>query len=365
VTRQRLVEGLSRRRTVWSGGLEEVEFLSRLYDLDALPSNDTRFATARDDIIQHRVANLQDWDDDWIFSDTRFGLTDSDDALLKFLAEMLHPEVRTDPSEVEELRVFFASQLIKDGYEFAQVDQISGAPVFGGHRIGSGVRGDMKNLIFAANGPKPRIVLRDAINNVIEITENAEYCLVYDRPLRERGLSWRELTAWWASARGLDGTERDNARNLYQRLLASMTGNLGELLLFRTYAELYSSPGGFDLPALIPQVYLHYDPYTRRERMSPGPVARQRMDFLLLLPNRNRVVVEVDGRQHYADEDGHANTSLYAEMVKEDRALRLTGYEVYRFGGKELSDPSSGSTLVRDFFTALLEKHGLGSTGNS
>jgi very-short-patch-repair endonuclease len=89
------------------------------------------------------------------------------------------------------------------------------------------------------------------------------------------------------------------------------------------------------------------------------------MDFLLLLPNRNRVVVEVDGRQHYADEDGQANTSLYAEMVKEDRALRLTGYEVYRFGGKELSDPSSGSTLVRDFFTALLEKHGLGSTGNS
>ena len=38
----------------------------------------------------------------------------------------------------------------------------------------TGVAGELKNLIFAANGPKPRIVLQDAINNVIEITENAE-----------------------------------------------------------------------------------------------------------------------------------------------------------------------------------------------
>jgi len=35
--------------------------------------------------------------------------------------------------------------------------------------LAHGVAGDLKNLIFAADGPKPRIVLRDAINNVIEI----------------------------------------------------------------------------------------------------------------------------------------------------------------------------------------------------
>jgi hypothetical protein len=41
-------------------------------------------------------------------------------------------------------------------------------------RLGmTGVSGEMKNLIFAATGPKPRIVLRDDINNVVEITENA------------------------------------------------------------------------------------------------------------------------------------------------------------------------------------------------
>ena len=50
-----------------------------------------------------------------------------------------------------------------------------------------GVDGELKNLIFAANGPKPRIVLRDAIDNMIEIVENEDNCLVYDRPLADTG----------------------------------------------------------------------------------------------------------------------------------------------------------------------------------
>ena len=65
----------------------------------------------------------------------------------------------------------------------------------------------MKNLIFAADGPKPRIVLRDAINNDLEIVENAQYCLVYDRPLADTGLTWRQLTAWRARSDSLDGEE--------------------------------------------------------------------------------------------------------------------------------------------------------------
>jgi very-short-patch-repair endonuclease len=225
----------------------------------------------------------------------------------------------------------------------------------------TGVGGELKNLIFAANGPKPRIVLRDAINNVIEITENAQFCLVYDRPLSEHGLSWRDLTTWWASAQGLNGSERENALSLYYRLLQSMVGQPGELLVFETFAKLYGRPDGFDLPALMPQVYLHYDPYTRHERMRPGPLVRQRMDFLLLLPNRQRVVIEVDGRQHYTNDDGYANTSRYAEMVREDRSLRLAGYEVYRFGGKELEDEQTGRALVRQFCESLLDRHGLKS----
>ncbi|WP_433310120.1 hypothetical protein ACQP0U_21945 [Micromonospora sp. CA-269861] len=50
VTRRRLTEGLARLQVHWSGVLEEVDLLGRLYDVDALPSRDPRFHTAGQDI---------------------------------------------------------------------------------------------------------------------------------------------------------------------------------------------------------------------------------------------------------------------------------------------------------------------------
>jgi very-short-patch-repair endonuclease len=221
-----------------------------------------------------------------------------------------------------------------------------------------GVDGEMKNLIFAANGPKPRIILRDAINNVIEIVEHADKCLVYDQPLDATGLSWGTLTAWWAQATDAVAGA-DPARALFARLRQSLDSE-AEKVFFNAYGALYGATEGSELPALLPQVYLHYDPYTLRELKGRvgQPLKRQRMDFLLLLPDRSRVVIEVDGKQHYAEDDV-ASPRRYAEMVAEDRRLRLAGYEVYRFGGAELhpQDPAAPQR-ARSFIDALLQRHG-------
>lgn len=140
------------------------------------------------------------------------------------------------------------------------------------------------------------------------------------------------------------------------RLRASLDNNPVEQLVFNTYLKRYAG-ARFDISALIPQVYLHYDPLTRRARGASGsPLPRQRMDFLLLYSDRNRVVIEVDGRQHYADEQtGQASPRLYAEMVAEDRRLQLAGYDVYRFGGQELVAPDAERT-VATFFDDLHER---------
>lgn len=221
-----------------------------------------------------------------------------------------------------------------------------------------GVDGELKNLIFASTGPKPRIVLRDAINNVIEIVENAEYCLVYDRPLGPNGLSWGELTTWWGDRESRDPDDPETRRALYRRIRESLSGESPpERIVFDAYRKHYRRELGGAMPALIPQVYLHYDPYTLRE-LAAGPgqtLARQRMDFLLLLPNRARVVIEVDGKQHYAD-GTRADPERYGEMVREDRKLRLAGYEVYRFGAHELRQPD-GAARASTFFDALLARH--------
>jgi hypothetical protein len=214
-----------------------------------------------------------------------------------------------------------------------------------------GVRGEMRNLIFAADGPKPHIVLSDAISNDLEVVENEQYCLIYNQPLSITGLTWRQLTTWWAKGESLEGgEERAAAHELYARLMKSMERNGAERFVFERYCSRYGTHG-FDIPALIPQVYVHYDPYSRR---AGGTLTRQRMDFLLLLDRHRRVVLEVDGIQHYADDDGSASTARYAEMVAADRELRLAGYEVYRFGGAEISDRRQAADMLDKFFDALL-----------
>lgn len=103
-----------------------------------------------------------------------------------------------------------------------------------------GVAGQPKNLIFAADGPKHRMVLSDAINNDLEVVANAEYCLVYDRPLDSSGLSWRQLTQWWEEREGLQGWADDKiSQSLYARLGQSL--NEAEMLILRRYSQRYDS----------------------------------------------------------------------------------------------------------------------------
>ncbi|MFD0535054.1 hypothetical protein ACFQY7_16205 [Actinomadura luteofluorescens] len=207
VTRRRIMESIRVTNNAWqylnwTGSiLTEIEFLDQIYDLDSLPSSDSRFLTARNDIYQHCINNPDDLPTDWIFHDWRFGLTDSDDHLLRFLAQMLHPEVRPDAEEVERLRVRFNEILQHDGYEIVPVEWISGAPVFGSRRIGAATPGAVKQLVFAADGPKPKIVLADLVSGDIRITENEQYCLVYDQPIKRASLTWGDLLAWWRTRR--------------------------------------------------------------------------------------------------------------------------------------------------------------------
>jgi hypothetical protein len=137
-TRRDIIDYLITNRVRWSGRLEEPEFLSRLFDLSRLPTTDHRrsqYPTAYEDIWQHRVNN-SDWNDDWVFYDSRFNILHSEDEVsLKFLCEMLHPVVRTDPEEVESLRQIFNKFLYQDGYEIIERTRMSNRPIFAARRV--------------------------------------------------------------------------------------------------------------------------------------------------------------------------------------------------------------------------------------
>jgi hypothetical protein len=134
ITRQYIADEMKIERLWYHGNLSEPEFLSRLFDLKKLPSRDYRFGNAYDDIYQHMVNNT-DWDENWMYSDSRINLFYCDDELyLKFLSATVHPSIRNNSDEVFRLLDIYNKHLDADGFEIIQVSEISRKPIFGGHQ---------------------------------------------------------------------------------------------------------------------------------------------------------------------------------------------------------------------------------------
>jgi len=130
LTRREIFDYIRMSADPWWGRLDEIAFLARLYDLEKLPSTDSRYSAASRDIFQHRVNNL-DWEDDWVLSDSRFKLASGpDEVLLGFLAQMVHPVVQPDTKRarktVNELNLLLAP----DGWMLKPHKQLSGRPVY-------------------------------------------------------------------------------------------------------------------------------------------------------------------------------------------------------------------------------------------
>lgn len=134
LTRRNVLDWLALSGHSWAGRLDDEDFLGRLYDLSALGSTDTRFSDAAGDIWQHRTRNY-DWDDDWVFSDPRFNLRDgSDENLLRFLAETVHPLVRKDQDEAGALVRAYNDTLRPDGFEIVETSRMGDRAVYSWRR---------------------------------------------------------------------------------------------------------------------------------------------------------------------------------------------------------------------------------------
>lgn len=130
ITRKNIFDFIQIENIWWSGRLSEIDFLSRIFDLDSMESYDSRFPNAAGDIWQHRVNNY-DWEDNWIYSDQRFNLLNcADSTFLNFLCEMIHPLVRVDSSEITRLLQLFNESLKEDNFEIVEKAKISGKPIF-------------------------------------------------------------------------------------------------------------------------------------------------------------------------------------------------------------------------------------------
>lgn len=336
-----------------------VDFCSRFFDLSSIKSTDYRYDTASGDIYQHMVNN-DDWSLEYLLTKYLGLLTIDDKIFIKFLEQLVHPIIRDDADQK-----FFISaineHLHHDGFRYYIANVISGALIYQIEAISNRAGNGVKNIIFSSINKKPDIIIKDAMSNDIEIVNNADDCLVFDQPIKSEGLSWKTLVKWWETKNQvLDGTVD---RSLFIRLQKSIKNSPPEKIFFNNYYKIVKNKLSLpDFPALIPQVYLHYDPISAKNLCGVKRLPRQRMDFLLLLPMHVKIIIEIDGKQHYS-ENNTASPRKYAEMVKEDRNLKLLGYEVFRFSGFELSADLAEET-TETFITKLFDRYGINTKYN-
>jgi hypothetical protein len=259
------------------------------------------------EIKQHVHRNPGDWSVAELFE--RLGAFEgSDHRFALFLEGLASGDVR--PNE-EDQRLFVAAVnalLRREGLELRETGIQDGYPVFELTTITGAPKGKAKNLIFASS-VKPDLRFRDAINNDVEVVTHADRVLIYDTPIGRNGLLWSDLQAWWMQKEGLSDAE-EAKKTLYRRLDDCLPeSSPPQRLFFRTYFETFTTAIP-SLPALLPEVWLHWDPVILKQR-GRDALLHSRMDFLMLLPGSRRVVIEIDGKQHYANDDGQADPTRY------------------------------------------------------
>ena len=353
ITRDKILKKLNEIGKL-EGKLEIVEFLDRVFNIKSMPSEENEFDTFEYDVIRHMRCN-DDWDYYYLLKEKMNLLYVSDKVFINFLEQIVHPYIRKEEDKKQYVNEI-NKNLAKDGYELVSDDVVSGETIYKVRKtVESGVTGQVKNLIFASDGPKPEIIFSDLLNNDIKIVKNKEHCLIYCNPIGRAGLRWGKLVEWWE----IQGKSKDNTMNveqsLYKRLEKSLTNEI-ERKIFYTYYKEFKPKLQNELPVLIPQVYLHYDPLTIKQLRGEKRLIHQRMDFLMLISDRDRIVIELDGKQHYSDGD-FSSPKKYSEMVAADRKLTLNGYKIFRFGGYELKGEDN-SEIIKAFFNELLENYG-------
>lgn len=362
ITRRKVINWIAEQNDL-EGNIRIVDFLNRVWDLKKMPSI-YHMVNREEDILKHMVKN-DDLSYKELMEDVLKVIYVSDQTFKKFIETLVYPDVRDIDRQQE--YVLQLNQILKnDGYILMPTNYISGNSIYTLNKHVRGVNGTVKNIIFAGIGGKPDIVLEDSLSNSIEVIDNGVDCLVYNQPISANGLKWRELVTWWSNQ---DNYSEEMADKFFDRMLKSMDSAPEKNFMWVYYQCFVKERNMPDIPALIPQVYCHYDP--KSAKMRNGTVyVHQRMDFLILFSERERVVVEIDGKQHYSDEsvievldNGGAknkvyciaNSQKYAEMVEDDRKLKLYGYNVFRFGGYEFMNSQHPKQKIIDFFENLFE----------
>lgn len=352
-----------------SGGQHVAEFVKRVFpDVEEMTYRQgTKSIPVINDIARH-MDSFDDWDFSYLFDTILDLLNVSDDKFIHFCEQYVNPVFRrkrlNDDKgyiDINKECVDAINQGLSDvGLSLQPAEQIAGRIKYKVFSINQGSQEPIKNIIFAAKY-KPDIVLDDALANNIRII-NTNGALIYDQGIPSNGITWDSLSNWYESL------EFDNTKKQMTHVFYNCLDSEPERIFYKAYIA-YLKEHGKNIPALIPQVYMYYDPKIKTQR-EWRIFEHQKMDFMMIISPTQRVVFEIDGIQHYSEDEiapgtehkHYASPARYSEMMKANREMSLAGYDVYRFGGRELwvNDSVSEEQIIDKicgFFDSLFEKY--------
>lgn len=92
-----------------------LDFLQEIWNLREMPSEDSRFGNALEDVAQHTINN-DDWEDSFLFLE-RLKLLEDNEIYIKFLETVVNPDFRKSEDEVIKFVLLINPYLGKDGLE--------------------------------------------------------------------------------------------------------------------------------------------------------------------------------------------------------------------------------------------------------
>ena len=193
ITRYAILEVLDTYMTTdFYGRLNEVEFWERIFNLEKLPSTDSRYPDMKSDLWQHRVNN-NDWDDNWYID--KFDLLETEDAkFLKFLAEFFHPEVRDINWNTKRVLATINKNLALDGVELYAKSKVSGRDILGTRNITPATQIDETPLAIIDNDFISLQINKNVYDHIKQYLINEDYFHAVDEAYKLVRNKLQEIT---------------------------------------------------------------------------------------------------------------------------------------------------------------------------
>lgn len=193
ITRYAILEVLDTyMATDFYGRLNEVEFWERIFNLEKLPSTDSRYPDMKSDLWQHRVNN-NDWDDNWYID--KFDLLETEDAkFLKFLAKFFHPEVRDINWNTKRVLATINKNLALDGVELYAKSKVSGRDILGTRNITPATQIDETPLAIIDNDFISLQINKNVYDHIKQYLINEDYFHAVDEAYKLVRNKLQEIT---------------------------------------------------------------------------------------------------------------------------------------------------------------------------